>query len=139
MDEQQNEQWAVVELMGHAKTAGRISRPADMGGLLRVDVPMGDSYRTEFYGMAAIYAVKLVSKEIAQAYGTEGREVIEYNVPIVTREQYQAMREDFERRLRNYKTQVYELERRLTAINAPADAPGLPEPEPDYEEHDEEA
>src|SRR3990167_7851273 len=35
------EQWATVELMGHAQTSGRISRPSDCGGLLRVDVPLG--------------------------------------------------------------------------------------------------
>lgn len=52
---EQNEMWATVELMGHAQTAGRISKPSEWGGLLRVDVPDGDSYRTEFYGMAAIY------------------------------------------------------------------------------------
>ena len=48
------EQWATIDLMGHAQTAGRISRPQDWGGLLRVDVPMQgedgvETYRTEYY------------------------------------------------------------------------------------------
>ena len=50
MEEKQNEMWAIVELMGHGVTAG-IIRTSDLGGLLRVDVPIdGEGYRTEYYG-----------------------------------------------------------------------------------------
>lgn len=113
-----NDQWATVELMGHAQTAGRISRPSDWGGLLRVDVPEGDGYRTEFYGLAAIYSVKLVSEKIARAYATPAHIVQEYDAPIVTREQHQAALASERRRADNYLERARELERRLTAINA---------------------
>ena len=39
------EMWAVVETMGHGRTAGLI-RTSDLGGLLRVDVPVEDGFRS---------------------------------------------------------------------------------------------
>lgn len=82
------EQWAIVDLMGHAQTAGRITNE---GGLLRVDVPQEESYRTEFYGMQAIYSIKIVSEEIARAYAKRVPIDITYvyNAPIITREQHE--------------------------------------------------
>ena len=59
MTDQKVEMWAVIELMGHGRTAG-IIRTSDLGGLLRVDVPIEDGYRTEYYGEAAIYSIKVV-------------------------------------------------------------------------------
>lgn len=124
MDEQKNEQWAVVELMGHARTAGRISRPSDWGGLLRVDVPEKEGYRTEYYGMPAIYAVRLVSEEIARAYAGQVVDApMSFDVPIVTRDQYNAGMDQARRQLTRAQERINELERRLTAVNA------LPEPE----------
>jgi hypothetical protein len=120
---QPSDTWATVELMGHARTAGRISRPSDWGGLLRVDVPEADgSYRTEFYGIPAIYSVKLVSEDIARAYATANHAVIAYDSPIVTREQHEAAVNDLHRQNNQLSRQVNELERRLTSVNA------LPEP-----------
>ena len=132
-----NEQWATVELMGHAQTAGRISRPSDWGGLLRVDVPEGDGYRTEFYGVSAIYSVKLVSERIARAYATPQRAVQEYDAPIVTREQHQAAVQNERRRADQYQQRAMELERRLTAINAlPAPVDDRPEEDGDGETYE---
>lgn len=108
------EQWATVDLMGHAQTAGRISFD---GGLLRVDVPDGDGYRTEYFGLAAIYSVKIVSEEIARAYAHQVYDAMPYDAPIVTREQFQAERERWESDNRRLRKSMYELERRLTAIN----------------------
>jgi hypothetical protein len=121
MDEQtqENEQWATIELMGHAQTAGRISRPSDWGGLLRVDVPLPDgSYRTEFYGPAAIYSVKMVSEPIARAYAQPARAVVAYDSPIISREQHESIvsRRDLE--IGQLRRQVDELERRLIAVRA---------------------
>ncbi len=118
MEDEKNEQWAVVELMGHARTAGRISRPGDMGGLLRVDVPVDATFRTEYYGMASIYSVKLVSEEIARAYAERQPEAVEYDAPIVTKAQYTQMQERAESALSNARRQIDELQRRLTAVNA---------------------
>ena len=122
------EMWATVELMGHAQTAGRISRPSDFGGLLRVDVPIGDQYRTEFYGMAAIYAIKLVAEEIARAMATPARSVIAYDTPIITRDQHEAVTSRLQHENSRLKYEINELTRRLTIVN------GLPEPKDGTEE-----
>lgn len=122
------EMWATVELMGHAQTAGRISRPSDFGGLLRVDVPVGDQYRTEFYGMAAIYAIKLVAEEIARAMAQPTRSVIAYDTPIITRDQHQAVTTRLEHENNRLKYEISELQRRLTTVN------GLPSPTDGTEE-----
>lgn len=120
MDEtENNEQWAVVEIMGHVRTAGRVSRPADYGGLLRVDVPVDGTFRTEYYGMAAIYSIRLVSEEIARAYAERQPEApMEYDAPIVTRGQFDRMREALEERLRAEQHKANVLEQRLTAVMA---------------------
>jgi hypothetical protein len=112
-------QWATVDLMGHAQTAGRIEMA---GGLLRVDVPEGENYRTEYYGMTAIYSIKIVSEEIARAYAHRTIDVMAYDAPIVTREQHLAAMRQFEQREERLQYRVQELERRLTMVNA------LPEP-----------
>jgi len=124
---EENEMWGTVELMGHAQTSGRLSRPADFGGLLRVDVPIEDGFRTEFYGMAAIYSVKITSEEIARAYARPTRGVIAYDTPIVTREQHQSVVDRLEQRENTLRSHIAELERRLTSVNA------LPEPRDDDE------
>ena len=118
------EMWATIDLMGHGQAAGRISHPSDWGGLLRVDVPTEDGgYRTEFYGISAIYAVKLVSEEIARAYTTPSRAVIAYDTPIVTREQHQSAMRRAEQQNYKLESRIRELERKLIATRA------LPEPE----------
>lgn len=112
---EQQEQWATVDLMGHAQTAGRIVME---NGLLRVDVPNGDTYRTEFYGMAAIYSIKIVSEQIARAYGHVSHDVVAYDTPIVTRDQHQAVVGRLEQEQYRLREQVRQLEHRLTAVNA---------------------
>jgi hypothetical protein len=119
MQDEPGDMWATVELMGHAQTAGRISRPADFGGLLRVDVPIEDGlFRSEFYGMSAIYAIRIVSEEIARAYVRPVRGVISYDAPIVTREQHESAVRQAEMQNYELRERVRELERRLKAIKA---------------------
>ena len=122
MPEQHSETdvWATVELMGHAETAGRISRPADWGGLLRVDVPLNDdgAFRTEYFGMAAIYSIKIVSEEIARAYAKPQRGMMAYDAPIITREQYESAVHQLNMRNGRLEREADELRRRLTAVNA---------------------
>lgn len=112
------EMWATVELMGHAQTAGRVSKPSEWGGLLRVDVPTEEGYRTEFYGMAAIYAIKFVSEDIARAYAAPVRQIVAYDTPIVTREAHQSVVRSLEMCNSQLSNQINHLERRLTAVNA---------------------
>ena len=120
MEQTENEQWAVIDLMGHVQTSGRISRPTDWSGLLRVDIPDGPDggYRTEFYGMAAVYSIKLVSKEIAIAFAKREYDSVAYDAPIVTREQYEEAITRMERANNQQLRTIAELERRLTAIRA---------------------
>lgn len=110
--------WATVDLMGHVQTAGRISRPSDWGGLLRVDVPEGDAYRTEFYGMQAVYSIKLVSEEIARAFAAPIHEQMSYSAPIITREQHEAALRRVEVSNRVLQNRVDQLESRLIAVRA---------------------
>jgi hypothetical protein len=82
--ENTNPFWAIVELMGHAKTAGRVSIAGNLGGLLRVDVPQGETYRTEFYGIPAIYGIRMVSEEIARACVPENPAILPFIAPVIT-------------------------------------------------------
>jgi hypothetical protein len=125
------EMWATVELMGHAQTAGRISRPSDWGGLLRVDVPVNGDYRTEFYGLAAIYSIKVVSEQIARAYAQPSRSVVAYDTPIVTREMHQAAMRRAEEQSDTLRQRINVLERRLIAVAQDNAVKELPEPECD--------
>lgn len=124
--ENKNEQWAIVELMGHGQTAG-IIKTSDLGGLLRVDVPIGSGFRTEYYGAQAIYAIRVVSEEIARAFALPDRDICAYDTPIVPRAQY----EEALRKARNENStlehQIEVLQKRLTQINS------LPEPSTDEE------
>ncbi len=110
--------WATVDLMGHVQTAGRISRPSDWGGLLRVDVPEGDAYRTEFYGMQAVYSIKLVSEEIARAFAAPIHDQLSYNAPIITREQHESALRRAEVSNRVLQNRVDQLESRLIAVRS---------------------
>jgi hypothetical protein len=117
MSENQNEMWAIVELMGHGRTAG-IIRTSDLGGLLRVDVPIEDRYRTEYYGEAAIYSIKAVSEEIARAYAMPDRDIVAYDEPIVPRAQFEEALRQARRKNESLVYQLETLQRRLTAVNS---------------------
>lgn len=70
-DRAEPEEWAIVEIMGHLRRAGRILEVDRFGAkLLRVDIPILDSpdavlFVTEFFGGASIYRLRPCSKEIA--------------------------------------------------------------------------
>jgi hypothetical protein len=64
--------WAIIELFGHGKTAGRVKTVDLCGaGMLRVDVPRKnpdgtiETDRTEYYHPNAVYALKPVSEQLA--------------------------------------------------------------------------
>jgi hypothetical protein len=62
------EGWGIVELMGHQRTAGRLSERSIAGSnLLQVDVPLTDTeFRTVFYGGSAIYALHPTDEQSAR-------------------------------------------------------------------------
>lgn len=62
--------WAVVELMGHNKIAGKIKEVSIAGGaMLRVDVPaVGEQKEyTRFFGHSSIYSINPTTEEVATA------------------------------------------------------------------------
>ena len=62
------EQWGIVELMGHQRTAGRLTEETVGGAnMLRVDVPDGELFRTAYYGPSAIYALHVTDEKVARA------------------------------------------------------------------------
>lgn len=56
-------EWAIVEIFGHRRHAGRIREEERFGSkMLRVDVPIGgdaesNGWRTHWYGGAAIFSM----------------------------------------------------------------------------------
>jgi hypothetical protein len=87
MDEQRTEKfetWAVVEIMGHVRVAGRVSEEARFGTvLLRVDIPTDDTFMTRYFGGSSIYSLSPCTEEIARsvaAYRT-AEPVYRYELP----------------------------------------------------------
>jgi len=64
------EEWAVVELFGHVRLAGRVSEVERYGGkLLRLDIPRPDGggwLATKDIGQGALYAVTYVAEAVAR-------------------------------------------------------------------------
>lgn len=67
------EEWAIVEIMGHLRRAGRISEADRFGSkLLRIDIPTGpDEYVTEYFSGSAIYRLRPATEEVARAVGAQ--------------------------------------------------------------------
>lgn len=118
MEQNNNEMWALIELMGHGQTAG-IIRTSDLGGLLRVDVPIEEGFRTEYYGEQAIYAIRIVSEEIARVYAKPSREISSYDVPIVPRSQFEETLHKARLQNEELQRQISVLQNRLTRVDSP--------------------
>lgn len=60
--------WAVVELMGHVKLAGRLSEEEKFGAKMgRLDIPQKDgSFVTQFFGGGSVYRITFVSEQVAR-------------------------------------------------------------------------
>jgi len=64
------DEWAIVELLGHRRVAGRVSEVQIAGaGFLRIDIPAAASHpaRTQFIAPGAIYALHPVDEATATA------------------------------------------------------------------------
>lgn len=60
--------WAIVELMGHRQRAGLCQEVEQFGAkMLRIDIPSGEEFVTEFYGGSSIYALRPATEEVARA------------------------------------------------------------------------
>lgn len=104
MSEQDNGQWAIVELMGHKVVAGYVTEETHYGNpLLRVDVPETQTYPkfTQYYGGSAIYCITPVSEEVANltAESSKVNPVSVYVPELITREHFNQAVNDLRRRL----------------------------------------
>ncbi len=64
------DEWALVELFGHARIVGRVTEATIVGGaFIRVDVPdkEGAIAFTRFFGPGAIYSMSPISRDMAIA------------------------------------------------------------------------
>lgn len=62
------EQWAILELMGHVKLAGRVTEEEHFGAKLgRIDIPTTDGgFTTQFFSGGSIYRLTPTTEEIAR-------------------------------------------------------------------------
>ena len=60
--------FAILELMGHRRLAGKVSEASIGGGsFIRIDMPMKDgSNSTQFYSPGSIYCITPTTEEIAR-------------------------------------------------------------------------
>lgn len=70
------EGWAIVELMGHRRLAGLVSRVEVAGvGMIRLDVPEGPDCpaATQYYSPSSLYCLTPTTEEIARGLATHNR------------------------------------------------------------------
>jgi hypothetical protein len=62
------ESWAVLEMMGHLRMAGRVSEEERFGSKVgRIDVPQGDKFVTCYFTAASIYRLTPCTEDVARA------------------------------------------------------------------------
>ncbi len=60
--------WAIVELMGHVRIAGRLTEEEKFGGKLgRLDIPTADGgFATQYFGASSVYRLTIVTEDVAR-------------------------------------------------------------------------
>ena len=68
MENTKFEEWAILELMGHRRLAGKITDAVIGGGaFLRIDIPMDDDkWTSQYYSPQSVYCISPVSEERAR-------------------------------------------------------------------------
>ena len=68
MENTKFEEWAILELMGHRRLAGKITDAVIGGGaFLRIDIPMDDDkWTTQYYSPQSVYCLSPVDESIAR-------------------------------------------------------------------------
>ncbi len=60
--------WAILELMGHVRLAGRVTEESHFGVALgRIDIPTSDGYTTQYFGGSSIYRLTPTTEAIARS------------------------------------------------------------------------
>lgn len=68
MAEESFDSWAVLELMGHVRMAGRVTEEERFGVKMgRIDVPKDDGFTTVYFGGGSVYRMTPTTEEIARA------------------------------------------------------------------------
>jgi hypothetical protein len=76
--------WAVLELMGHVRMAGRVTEEERFGCKMgRIDVPLGDGFTTVYFGGGSVYRMVPVTEELARsvAEGSQPKPVHPWELP----------------------------------------------------------
>jgi hypothetical protein len=61
------EQWAILELMGHVRLAGKVTEEEHFGAKLgRIDIPNGEGFTTQWFSGGSIYRLTPTTEEIAR-------------------------------------------------------------------------
>jgi len=59
--------WAIVELMGHVRLAGKLSEEEKFGAKMgRLDIPEGDGFVTQLFGGGSVYRITIVTEAVAR-------------------------------------------------------------------------
>lgn len=75
MSEDSFDHWAIVELMGHVRIAGRLTEVELFGAKMgRLDVPKDDGFFTQYFGGSSVYRITPTTEEVA-------RRIAEVNTP----------------------------------------------------------
>lgn len=76
--------WAIVELMGHVKLAGKLSEEERFGCKMgRLDIPTADGFLTRWFGGGSVYCITVVTEAVARhvAKGTSHAPVSPWDFP----------------------------------------------------------
>jgi hypothetical protein len=73
-NEIQPPQWAIIELMGHVRYGGQVSKDTQLGtAMLRVDVPMPDgSTVSQLVNPASLYRITFCAEALAREAAKQG-------------------------------------------------------------------
>ena len=68
--------WAIVELMGHVRYGGLVSKDTMLGtAMLRIDVPAGDAaFATQLINPASLYRLTFCTEQAARLAAKSGAE-----------------------------------------------------------------
>ena len=99
MNNETFDEWAIVELMGHRKIAGRVTETALAGGaFVRVDVHGNDKhFLTQYYQPGAVYCITPADEQICRDFTDHNRAqapVHVYELPVAPSPMEQEQGED---------------------------------------------
>lgn len=79
------EEWAILELMGHVRIAGKVTEEERFGSKIgRIDVPIkSGGFVTQYFGGASVYRMTIVSDDVAKAvaFNNEPSPIHAYEMP----------------------------------------------------------